>query len=152
MKKLLTLTAACALLTTPATAVQKCVALNADSDIRCHSSNRNLFKRHVDWSTTCGDIDNISGVPIKGIAACSYVNYLSNDSVLVYPIEDGVSNNQRYCWCKVISPAISGWVLYDDGSIGQDFEDSEDCLTNCASSCAEISWPMNEEIFKNLTD
>ena len=65
MKKLFTLTALGAILTAPAMAVQKCVALDA-STTTCTSTPTTC---KADWSATC--TTNGTRVPIKGIAMCS---------------------------------------------------------------------------------
>ena len=137
MKKLLTLTAVGAILSAPAIAVQKCVALGGD--ISCTSSYSSYLGK-ANWEATC--TSNGVSVPIKGIAACSQeagldVGYTkfddeSNTDVELLPTVYSNSNyNNKECWCKIISPAISRWVY-----TGRTYADVADCLYNCAKDCA----------------
>ena len=46
-------------------------------------------------------------------------------------IEQGVGGN--YCWCRMISPAVSDWAFY------QDYSDEASCLKNCGQMCSRVS-------------
>lgn len=137
MKKLLTLTAVGAILSTPASAVQKCVALDKN-DTQCTSSYSS-YRGKANWEATC--TTNGVSVPIKGIAACSQeagpvpgaVNF--DDSQVAIELLPTVASNGMYnnnnCWCRIISPAISRWVY-----TGETYADVADCTYNCAKECA----------------
>ena len=145
MKKLLTLTAVGTLLAAPASAVQKCVALNS-SDTTCVFTN--LGSGIVDWATTC--TTNATNVPIKGIGICSYIAGSEGDTrdVLTLNTEDIAANIN--CWCKMTSPAVSPWV-YNGG----DFTYVDDCMDVCGFMCtasAEHSSAFRSALFGSLAN
>ncbi|MBR2393073.1 MAG: hypothetical protein IKB05_01110 [Alphaproteobacteria bacterium] len=118
MKKLLTLTAVGAILAAPATAVQRCVAL---------SENNNDFYiddyEYSEWTLKS------SNITIKGIGLCTGTSGAvkeTSDTLLNY-------GGGYYCWCRMISPAVSSWF-------SSNFEDNDDyiCATNCSLACAEL--------------
>ena len=126
MKKLLTLTAVGAILTAPAFAVQKCVALDA-STTTCTSTQA---YGNADWSTTC--TTNGTSVPIKGIAMCSNqaadAQYGTSDAIKT--VSGTTDTTNVNCWCKMVEPAVSSWVfLYANASAGG-------CAISCSASCA----------------
>ena len=126
MKKLLTLTAVGVILTAPAIAVQKCVALDS-STTTCTSTSA---YGNADWSATC--TTNGTSVPIKGIAMCSNqktdARYGTSDAITTVSTVADTSNVN--CWCKMVEPAVSSWVfLVADSSAGS-------CVIRCSLYCA----------------
>ena len=118
MKKLLTLTAVGAILAAPATAVQRCVAL---------SENNNDF--YID---DYGDSEwtlKSSNITIKGIGLCTGTSGAVKETSDTLSIQGA----GYYCWCRMISPAVSSWFY-------SSFEDNDDyiCATSCSLVCAEL--------------
>ncbi len=140
MKKLLTLTALCALLTAPATAVQKCVAL--DANMATYGGDMPAYK--TDWTL------NAENLVIKGIAVCSNKRgsrYADTASELTYDETD--SNNNYYCWCRMISPAVSLWTYT------YECEDSLECAMVCTDSCVtsiDFDSDFRSAMFSNLSN
>ena len=134
MKKLLILTALGAILTAPANAVQKCVALDPQHS-GCYPTSEGYsdFVGKAEWSITC--TTNGTSVPIKGIAMCS--NQAADDffdtSEAITTVSSESDMTDRYCWCKMVEPAVSSWVY-----IGEFIYDGDrGCAYGCAASCFE---------------
>ncbi len=112
--------------------VQKCVNFG---ELGSGLVEYNATWSDVDWSLVW------SHIKIHGIATCVETNgeigdvaaHVKYDSTFYCSKELGVvsSNDNRYCWCKMISPAVSLWVAY--GDIG----DAEVCAEGCAMACAD---------------
>lgn len=161
MKKLLTLTAVGAILSTPASAVQKCVALDKN-DTQCTSSYSS-YRGKANWEATC--TTNGVSVPIKGIAACSQdagpvpgaTNFDDSnvDIELLPTVYSNGNYNNNECWCRIISPAISRWVY-----TGMTYADGSDCSYNCAKECAymiadkrsEASYDFRRSLFSKMSN
>ena len=125
----------------PAAAVTKCVKQPSSSSSTC--SGLSAGNSQSNWSATC------DGVSVQGIAFCG-----SQDGVLTGATTDAVttnltSDNNKYCWCKMVSPAVSRWVYaYSDGSAGY-------CARNCAAYCARSAGStasFRSALFSNLSD
>ena len=129
MKKLLTLTAIGAIIATPATAVQKCVAFDA-STTECTSESA---YGNADWSATC--TTNGTSVPIKGIAMCSNQEaddyYATSDAITMVRSETETTN--VYCWCKMVEPAVSSWVFLEAHA------SADYCADYCSFYCADVA-------------
>lgn len=117
----------CAASIPPAAAVTKCVALNSIST----TCNVGYSFARLDWSTTCKT--NGIYVPIVGIAGCSSKNGgtigTTSDSIPT----SSTSDDNKYCWCKMVSPAVSRWVYY--GSLSS----AGNCAYNCSGSCVQYA-------------
>ncbi|MBP3316284.1 MAG: hypothetical protein J6L70_01640 [Alphaproteobacteria bacterium] len=129
MKKLLTLTAVGALLAAPASAVQKCVALDS-STTTC--TNIEAEAPYRGWKLTC--TTNGITVPIEGTSSCSKtaaltLNTIKDDLKIKYSEND---SSEVYCWCQMIRPLASSWVLAH-----RTFGMNVNCTTGCAEKCAE---------------
>ena len=130
MKKLLTLTALGAILTAPATAVQKCVALDSSTTTCTNIEAESLYRG---WKLTC--TTNGITVPIEGTSSCSKtlttttVGTIKDDLKIKYTEND---TNEIYCWCQMIRPLASSWVFaHKYSSVGGG------CMGGCAQKCAE---------------
>lgn len=154
MKKTLILTAVGAILATPATAVQKCVALN--SNTIC-SSDTTQYAGKAEWAATCNT--NGASVSVKGIASCAslragvQIGSVYSSGLLPAPSNSSTTNDGIFCYCKTISPAISPWVWLSSHST------PAECNYLCASRCAEAissNEPLHEtfmtNIFSNMSD
>lgn len=142
MKKLLTLTAVGTLLTAPASAVQKCVALDLDTT-QCTASYAS--NHSTEWSVDC-TTDGVS-VPITGIATCSRTAG-SEEGEFVDTVEMPGSTGEWYCWCKMISPAVSPWVYYSSMSYSFCWQK---CAYYCAQRTAGTYW-FREGLFSSLSN
>ena len=136
MKKLLTLTATYAILTAPAMAVQKCVALDPNATI-CPSVG---VAKHggVNWQGLCypGTGGRLS---IEGLGVCSDDDPTADSGDIIddlYVISGAGSN----CWCRIISPAISSWVNVSS------YGTAESCVYDCAQSCGSN---LNNSVFRS---
>ena len=116
----------CAITTTGAHAVTKCVALN--SSTTCTSSPTQ-YQYHTDWADTC--TTNGVSTPISGIGICSSFYPTSQYDTRVTQLNTlSTVDENLNCWCRMISPAVSRWVFYLwFGSAG-------DCAWECARYCA----------------
>ena len=137
MKKLLILTAISTILTVPAVAVQKCVALDINQDW-----SRTDVNGSADWSATANN-----GIKVQALAVCA------NNSGSMYDVsaalEFSADEPGQYCWCRMISPVVSKWVAYGD----LDSWDycNYDCLALC-SSAFESDKDFVATLFNNLSD
>ena len=114
----------CAITTTGAHAVTKCVALN--SSTTC-TSNETQYLNHTDWAATC----TTKGVstPISGIGICSSTQVSGYQTATELDTSSTADDN-KYCWCKMTSPAVSRWAsISSHASAG-------DCARRCAYNCA----------------
>ncbi len=128
MKKLLILTTLGAILTAPAIAVQKCVALNSMAST-CTSTPAS---GNADWSATCASTSDTS-VPIKGIAMCSNqkANEAYGTSDAITTVSSTTDTTNVNCWCKMVEPAVSSWVYIFAGT------SASYCASNCSGTCAD---------------
>ena len=145
MKKLISIMAATSVLLPAGTAsaATKCVALNSNSILMCQAVDPGFYA--VDWTATC--ITSSTSVPISGIAICAGTSGseigATTDSLTI--ANDEVSNT--YCWCKMTSPAVSGWVL--------GITSNEACMFDCAHQCstsARSNSAFRSALFSNLSD
>ncbi len=115
MKKLLTLTAVGAILTAPALAVQKCVAL--DASVNGEDFGGMYLEGRMDWYV------NFSNITVRGVSVCSSLLSETTDDM---PMPDG---SGYHCYCKMVSPAVSLWHYVSS------FVDEWDCKEFCAGMC-----------------
>ena len=127
----------------PTFAVTKCVALN--SNTTCTYKNPGDYV--VDWTSTC--TTNGASTPISGIAVCS-----ENGGDVRYPeTELNISSDldgNLYCWCRMVSPAVSLWVYSDGLAVTSDY-----CLSYCADTCADSmknNASFRSALFGSLSD
>ncbi len=140
MKKYLLITGLMCMATIlPAGAVVKCVKLT--SSTTCTPGNS---ASGSNWSITCGDI------PIQGVAFCGSASGgtsgATRDSVPVFSSGD----MNKYCWCRMISPAVSPWVY-----AGYSGTNTNSCVINCASQCvsrASYTSAFTQSLFGNLSN
>ena len=105
-------------LCTPAMAVTKCVKLTPSTTCTTYSGNGS------NWSATCGSIE------IQGVAFCGSQKGGSVGTKSETVTTSLTSNDNRYCWCKMVSPAVSSWVFSSGGG------SASGCANGCASTCA----------------
>lgn len=111
----------CIITAPPAHAVTKCVALN--SNTTCTSSSTQCLN-HTDWAATC--TTNGVSTPISGIGICSSTEGASQYATATELDTSYTDDDNKYCWCRMISPAVSRWV----------FNSSNTSAGSCAQMCA----------------
>ena len=129
-------------LCTPASAVTKCVKLS--SSTTCSYVNPGTYV--VDWTSNC--TSSGTSVAISGISQCSSTSGSSvGQKATALKISGGTDD--KYCWCKMVSPAVSSWVFHDArGSASL-------CASSCAYICARsaaITAPFRSALFSGLGD
>ena len=129
----------CVAIIPPAFAVTKCVKLTPSttcSDFWDEYGQSN-------WSATC------DGVSVQGVAFCGSQKGGSNGATTDAVTTSSTSDDNKYCWCKMVSPAVSRWVFaYSGASAG-------DCALNCAAYCARSARNIaffRSALFSNLSD
>ena len=105
----------------PAYAVTKCVKLTSSTKCTSPSGSAN----QSNWSANCGGIE-IQGVAFCGSQAGGSIGKTSETVTI-----SSTSDNNKHCWCKMVSPAVSSWGFsYSYSSAGT-------CAVNCAANCAD---------------
>ena len=128
----------CAITTTGAHAVTKCVALN--NSTRC-TTDDSQYEYHTDWAATC--TTNGVSTPISGIGICSSTSGSSIGQTATELDTSSTSDDNKYCWCKMTSPAVSRWVFcISSMSAGS-------CARYCAYYCAN-SVRRNDDFWSAL--
>ncbi len=104
-------------------AVTKCVKLS--SSTTCSYVNPGNYV--VDWTSNCKSSG--TSVAISGISQCSSTSGSSTGQKAT-SLEISGGTDDKYCWCKMVSPAVSTWVF--DNGLGS----AANCAINCAYACA----------------
>ena len=129
-------------LCTPASAVTKCVKLS--SSTTCSYVNPGTYV--VDWTSNC--TSSGTSVAISGISQCSSTSGSSvGQKATALKISGGTDD--KYCWCKMVSPAVSSWVFYAD--LGSASDCAYYCATNCARYAAYAA-SFRSALFSGLSD
>ena len=110
----------CAASIPPAYAVTKCVKLT--SSTTCTSVSGAFGQSN--WSATCG------GIEIQGVAFCGSQNGGSMGTKSEKVTTSSTSDDNKNCWCKMVSPAVSSWVF------NTSTESAGACAYLCAYNCA----------------
>ena len=129
----------CAASIPPAYAVTKCVKLT--SSTTCTSSYGAVGRSN--WSATCG------GIEIQGVEFCGSRNGGSIGTKSETVTTSLTSDNNKYCWCKMVSPAVSSWVF------SFSYTDAGSCTSNCAYNCAgraQSQSAFRSALFSGLSD
>ena len=111
----------CAASIPPAYAVTKCVKLT--SSTTCNSSSG--ADGQSNWSATCG------GIAIQGVAFCGSQSGGSDGKTSETVTTSLTSDDNKYCWCKMVSPAVSSWVFVYIAR-----PSAGNCASRCAAYCA----------------
>ena len=126
----------------PAYAVTKCVKLS--SSTTCSHVNPGTYV--VDWTSNC--TSRGTSVAISGISQCSSTSGSSTGQKAT-SLEISGGTDDKYCWCKMVSPAVSSWVFnYDRGS-------ASNCAYSCANGCANFAArdaAFRSALFSGLSD
>lgn len=113
-----------------ANAVVQCVKL--DPATVCTTSNDcyNVADCSVDCDIT----------PVVLVGQCGSVSGTADVSTLDNVTISATTTNNKYCWCKIVSPAVSKWVYR------YEYSASSSCFQQCARGC------RNAMIFNSATD
>ncbi len=128
----------CAASIPPAYAVTKCVKLTPSTT--CKSSSGATGQSN--WSVTCG------GIEIQGVAFCGSQNgsYGAKSETVT---TSSTSDDNKHCWCKMVSPAVSSWVF------SYSYPYAGTCATSCAGYCAsraQLVSVFRSGLFSGLSD
>ncbi|HIS70740.1 MAG TPA: hypothetical protein IAD02_01995 [Candidatus Enterousia intestinigallinarum] len=129
----------CAASIPPAYAVTKCVKLT--SSTTCTSSSGATGQSN--WSATCG------GIEIQGVAFCGSQDGYSFGATSETVTTSSTSDDNKYCWCKMVSPAVSRWVFFNART------SAGICLNSCANGCAfiaQVDASFRSVLFSGLSD
>ena len=131
----------CAASIPPAYAVTKCVRLSSSTTcVRPYGSTG-----QSNWSALCSGED----IEIQGVAFCGSQEGGSMGTTSETVTISSTSDNNKHCWCKMVSPAVSSWVFsYSFTSAGL-------CASNCARSCganARSYAAFRSGLFSGLSD
>ena len=112
----------------PCFAAQKCVDFSELEKTGPDSIDA-VYDR-VDWTIVYPHIT------IRGLGVCSDqageygdVTDVLRAGFLQYDPSGLYGATNTYCWCRVISPAVSSWIMYED------YGDPEACIELCATDC-----------------
>ena len=131
-------------LCTPASAVTKCVKLS--SSTTCSYVHPGTYV--VDWTSNC--TSSGTSVAISGISQCSSTSgSLVGQKATALKISGGPYD--QYCWCKMVSPAVSSWVFNDDYEYGSASYCANGCASACAGSAASNA-SFRSALFSGLSD
>ena len=134
MKNIVMLSAILAVVSVPAAAVQKCVALGSGTTCEAPGGLSRPPTGKADWSLTC--TTNSTSVTVNGIGVCAgqVGNSTPLDSLTISTcFSTGscpASGDAVYCYCRMVSPALSQWVYS-----GLVYRSESECVNYCASTC-----------------
>ena len=129
----------CAASIPPAYAVTKCVKLTSSTTCTSYSGGYN----QSNWSATCG------GIEIQGVAFCGSQDGGSAGTKSENVTTSATSDDNKYCWCKMVSPAVSSLVFSHSGT------SASACANLCAYNCAgraQRSSALRSGLFSGLSD
>ncbi len=119
----------CAATIPPAFAVTKCVKLPS-STTTCTNLTISADDNQSNGTANC------DGVNFEFVGFCSSRGGSTGTTAAFLPASN---TNNIYCWCKMVSPAVSSWVLY------MDMPGSE-CYRVCPYQCA---YAINDASFRS---
>ena len=136
MKNMVMLSAILAVVSVPAAAVQKCVALGRGTTCEAPRGLSQSPTGKTDWKLTC--TTNRESVTVSGIGVCSAssgttsspVDSLTTSRCFSAGSCPASGGDALYCWCRMLSPVLSQWV-----AIQMSYASESECLYNCAATC-----------------
>ena len=111
----------CAATIPPVYAVTKCVKLTSSTTCTNTSGSGS------NWYVTCG------GIAIQGVAFCGSKGGGSTGTKSRTVTTSATSDDNKHCWCKMVSPAVSSWVF---NYWFTPAPSAGNCAYNCATRCA----------------
>ena len=127
----------CAASIPPVYAVTKCVKLTSSTTCTTYSGTGS------NWSATCG------GIAIQGVVFCGSQKGGSKGETSETVTTSTTSDDNKYCWCKMVSPAVSSWVF------NRSLSSAGYCAGNCAYYCAydaRYNSDLRSALFSGLSD
>lgn len=124
------------------TGIKKCVRLSTTS--AC--SNPDFDTLGVDWSVTCNGLTKVNGIGV-----CASTSGTSVGTTATALQVSANANDNFYCWCRMITPAVSKWIFINAFS-----NDGQWCRGSCSDYCANFlsnsDWTdrFNAPMFSNL--
>lgn len=124
------------------TGIKKCVNLSTSS--AC--ANPNFDTLGIEWSVTCKNITNVTGVGV-----CASTSATSAGTTATTLRVSSNADDNFYCWCRMITPAVSRWVFINgfsnDGSYCRGY-----CASYCANHLSNSDWTsrFNSPMFSSL--
>ena len=122
---------------TRADAAVKCAPL---SDVTAKNS-ATTYNGSLDWTAVVHHNASNQDITVRGIGVCAASvgsrDYVTISSIITTNLgEADPAHENNYCWCKIISPAVSHWI-YPPQYHTSDFWDSDlyECQTTCGYSC-----------------
>ena len=131
------------IMTPPASAVTKCVALNSNTTCTYKNPGDNV----ADWTSTC--TTNGVSTPISGIGICSSTEGGFKGATATELDISSTTSRNEYCWCKMTNPAVSRWVSPNS------YTPADVCAMQCAYLCASDvrdSAAFRSAMFGSLSD
>ena len=122
----------CAATIPPTFAVTKCVKLPS-STTTCTSVTISADDNQSNGTANC------DGVNFEFVGFCSSRGGSTGTTAAFLPASSTNSSNNIYCWCKMVSPAVSSWVFFRDLP-------GADCYTHCGYNCA---YAINDASFRS---
>lgn len=124
----------CAITTTNAHAVMKCVALGANTV--CQVDDVSYYENKPGWELAC--TTNGVSMPVKGVAVCA----ATSGSVAANVEYSEVHNENNACWCKIVRPVVSKWICV--GSMNDSTGNHNSmCIEECSLACAQFFSQMS---------
>ncbi len=133
MKKLLTLTAVGAILSTPASAVQKCVAFNPGASCTFPDGVSYISTGPLNpWTMNCTYSGKTTAIRVIGLCSPTKPEskYQTKETIEWHP-QNFTLDTPLYCWCKAISPIESHWISATTSS-----DTVQTCMYTCNSKCS----------------
>ena len=146
MKNIVMLSVILAVVSVPAAAVQKCVALGSSTTCTATGGLSRPPTGKSNWELTCRT--NSTSVTVKGIGVCAATRGTTSTPKDVLDITTcssttgcGPDGQALNCWCRMLSPALSQWV-----HSGLTYSSEYECMYNCAAECHQ--YIINEQILR----
>lgn len=124
------------LLSVPAYAIQKCIALNTST--ACQNITPETF--HTDWGSNC------NGIAIRGVSVCGHENGGGENNRAVDSVWiSGDAGQNKACFCKIVQPVVSRWTWAETQP------SAWDCAQYCPMACAgKLADADNNKDFRNV--
>ena len=143
MKNIVMLSVILAVVSVPAAAVQKCVALGRGTTCEAPRGLSQSPTGKADWELTCRT--NSTSVAVHGVGVCAATSGTTSSPVSSLTTSKcssaGSCPAAVYCWCRMLSPALSQWVYS-----GLHYRSEAQCMYNCAADCYQ--YIINEQILR----
>lgn len=114
-------------------AVTKCV--NLSSGTTCKAISVSVYGNNVEWRGLCNSIN------VRGVSKCSSTANTTWYHKVGFINTTSATANNKYCYCKLISPAVSSWVVIgfctSSSCVMPGGGTASECEQYCAKSCQD---------------